>query len=204
MILLIDNYDSFTFNLCPLPGRVGAEVEVRRNDALSVADALAMQPQAIVLSPGPCDPDRAGICLDLVRQPPARCRCSGSVSAIRRSARRSAARSSARRSRCTARSSAIHHDATDIFAGLPNPLQGDALPSLIVESREPARSLASTAGPRTAWSWASPIASRRCTACSSIPKASPRPHGHSLLRTSSTSRRRPLSPHDANSISNLS
>ena len=68
MFLLIDNYDSFTYNLWHYLGELGAEVVVRRNDALSVAEALAMRPQGIVLSPGPSDPDRAGICLDLVRR----------------------------------------------------------------------------------------------------------------------------------------
>jgi anthranilate synthase component 2 len=67
MILLIDNYDSFTYNLVHALGELGARVEVRRNDALDVAAALALRPEAIVLSPGPCDPDRAGICLPLAR-----------------------------------------------------------------------------------------------------------------------------------------
>jgi anthranilate synthase component 2 len=67
MLLLIDNYDSFTWNLAHYLSELGAEVVVRRNDALSAAEALAMGPEAIVLSPGPCDPDRAGICLDLIR-----------------------------------------------------------------------------------------------------------------------------------------
>ncbi|MDJ0607489.1 MAG: aminodeoxychorismate/anthranilate synthase component II [Kiloniellales bacterium] len=66
MFLLIDNYDSFTYNLFHFLGELGAEVTVKRNDALGVAEALAMEPQGIVLSPGPCDPDQAGICLDLV------------------------------------------------------------------------------------------------------------------------------------------
>src|SRR6202789_1927943 len=66
MILLIDNYDSFTFNLYHFLGDVGAQCDVWRNDKLSVADAIAMQPEAIVLSPGPCTPNEAGICLDLI------------------------------------------------------------------------------------------------------------------------------------------
>ncbi|MCH8154268.1 MAG: aminodeoxychorismate/anthranilate synthase component II, partial [Proteobacteria bacterium] len=66
MFLLIDNYDSFTYNLYHFLGELGATIEVRRNDALSVDQALALRPQGIVMSPGPCDPDRAGICLDLV------------------------------------------------------------------------------------------------------------------------------------------
>ena len=66
MFLLIDNYDSFTYNLFHFLGELGATLEVRRNDALSVDQALALRPLGIVMSPGPCDPDRAGICLDLV------------------------------------------------------------------------------------------------------------------------------------------
>ncbi len=66
MLLLIDNYDSFTYNLFHYLGELGAEVVVRRNDALTAAEALAMRPEGIVLSPGPCDPDKAGICLDLI------------------------------------------------------------------------------------------------------------------------------------------
>ncbi|MGB3247499.1 MAG: aminodeoxychorismate/anthranilate synthase component II [Sulfitobacter sp.] len=65
MLLLIDNYDSFTYNLVHYLGGLGADVVVHRNDRLSVADALAMNPAGILLSPGPCDPDQAGICLDL-------------------------------------------------------------------------------------------------------------------------------------------
>ncbi len=65
MLLLIDNYDSFTFNLVHYLGELGAEVRVERNDALDVQAAMALHPAGIILSPGPCDPDRAGICLAL-------------------------------------------------------------------------------------------------------------------------------------------
>ncbi len=66
MLLLIDNYDSFTYNLVHYLGELGADVVVKRNDALDVQDAIALQPEAILLSPGPCDPDQAGICLALI------------------------------------------------------------------------------------------------------------------------------------------
>ncbi len=66
-VTLIDNYDSFTFNLVHYLGELGAEVSVRRNDEITVAEALADRPDAIVLSPGPCTPNQAGVCLDLVR-----------------------------------------------------------------------------------------------------------------------------------------
>jgi len=68
VLLLIDNYDSFTYNLFHYLGELGAEVRVQRNDGISVRDALSMGAEAIVLSPGPCYPDQAGICLDLIRE----------------------------------------------------------------------------------------------------------------------------------------
>jgi anthranilate synthase component II len=66
LLLLIDNYDSFTYNLFHYLGQLGAEVVVKRNDEITAAEALAMKPDAVVLSPGPCTPNEAGICLDLI------------------------------------------------------------------------------------------------------------------------------------------
>jgi anthranilate synthase component 2 len=68
MIVLVDNYDSFTFNLVHYLGELGADVVVHRNDKIAVSDVLAAEPEAIVLSPGPCTPNEAGICLDLIAQ----------------------------------------------------------------------------------------------------------------------------------------
>jgi anthranilate synthase component 2 len=68
MIVLIDNYDSFTFNLVHYLGGLGADVVVFRNDKISAADVIASQPEAIVLSPGPCTPNEAGICLELIEK----------------------------------------------------------------------------------------------------------------------------------------
>src|SRR5882672_12574241 len=68
MIVLIDNYDSFTFNLVHYLGTLGANVVVHRNDKISTAAVMALAPEAIVLSPGPCTPNEAGICLDLIKQ----------------------------------------------------------------------------------------------------------------------------------------
>ena len=70
MILVIDNYDSFTYNLVHYLNELGAETRVRRNDALTATEAIAMRPEAVVLSPGPCTPDEAGICLELIRMAP--------------------------------------------------------------------------------------------------------------------------------------
>src|SRR5215813_1658906 len=68
MLVLIDNYDSFTFNLVHYLGGLGADVAVHRNDKVTVKDVLASGPDAIVLSPGPCTPNEAGICLDLIER----------------------------------------------------------------------------------------------------------------------------------------
>lgn len=68
MLVIIDNYDSFTYNLVHFLGELGAPSHVLRNDQASSEEVLALKPQAIVLSPGPCDPDRAGICIDLVKK----------------------------------------------------------------------------------------------------------------------------------------
>ncbi|RED53278.1 anthranilate synthase component II [Aestuariispira insulae] len=66
MFVLIDNYDSFTYNLVHYLGELGADTQVHRNDKITVAEILALKPEGVVLSPGPCDPDRAGICLEMV------------------------------------------------------------------------------------------------------------------------------------------
>ena len=66
MLALIDNYDSFTYNLVHFLGELGAETRVFRNDAITPAEVLALAPEGIVLSPGPCDPDKGGICLELI------------------------------------------------------------------------------------------------------------------------------------------
>src|SRR6202167_6527538 len=67
MVFVLDNYDSFTYNLVQYLGELGAEVEVRRNDRVTVADVEAMQPERIVVSPGPCTPQDAGISVELIR-----------------------------------------------------------------------------------------------------------------------------------------
>lgn len=88
MILLIDNYDSFTWNLYQYFCELGAEVLVRRNDALTLEEIAALAPEKIVISPGPCTPDEAGISSRLSATMPEKRRCWASVLGIRRSPRR--------------------------------------------------------------------------------------------------------------------
>jgi anthranilate synthase component 2 len=133
MILLIDNYDSFTFNLVHFLGDLGVACEVRRNDQLTVAEALALRPEAIVLSPGPCTPNEAGICLDLVTaaamaQLPLLGVCLGHQ-AIGQAFGGEVLRAPVP---MHGKVSAIHHDGTDVFAGLPNPFRATRYHSLAV------------------------------------------------------------------------
>lgn len=134
MILLIDNYDSFTYNLVHYLGELGARVAVHRNDALSVAQALALKPAAIVLSPGPCDPDQAGICLELTRAAakagiPLLGVCLGHQT-IGQAFGGKVVRASAI---VHGKMGEIRHFGTGVFAGLPTPLQGTRYHSLVVE-----------------------------------------------------------------------
>ena len=104
MLLLIDNYDSFVFNLARYFERLGQETVVLRNDVANVERVRAMQPAAIVLSPGPCTPTEAGCSLEIVRElHDGRFRFSASVLGIRRSPRHLAGESCERASQCTAR-----------------------------------------------------------------------------------------------------
>jgi len=132
MFLLIDNYDSFTYNLWHYLGELGAEVVVKRNDALSVAAALAMRPQGIVISPGPSDPDRAGICLDLVRESgnlPTLGVCLGHQ-VIGQVFGGHVVRAP---QPMHGKLSAIRHGGSGVFAGLPNPFEATRYHSLIVD-----------------------------------------------------------------------
>ena len=133
MILLIDNYDSFTFNLVHLLGEAGARCEVRRNDALSVEQALGMGPEAIVLSPGPCTPSEAGICLELITAAAGRVPVLGVClghQAIGQAYGGVVQRAPAPMHGKVGR---VEHGGTDLFAGLPSPFAAARYHSLIVE-----------------------------------------------------------------------
>jgi len=133
MILLIDNYDSFTFNLVHFLGDLGVRCTVRRNDAISVADALALAPEAIVLSPGPCTPDAAGVCLDLITAAAGRVPILG-VCLGHQAIGQVFGGQVVRADRpMHGKLSAIRHDGTDVFTGLPSPFQATRYHSLVVE-----------------------------------------------------------------------
>jgi len=134
MLLLIDNYDSFTYNLVHYLGELGAEATVRRNDALDVQQAMAREPQAILLSPGPCDPSQAGICLALTQAAaetatPLMGVCLGHQ-AIGQAFGGKVVQA---HDIVHGKMGAIHHDATGVFAGLPSPFDATRYHSLVVE-----------------------------------------------------------------------
>ena len=132
MILLIDNYDSFTFNLVHFLGDLGAECDGRRNDTLSVGQALALAPEAIVLSPGPCTPNEAGICLDLIRAAAGRVPVLGVClghQAIGQAFGGTVIRAPAP---VHGKTSPIAHAGSGIFAGIPDGFAATRYHSLIV------------------------------------------------------------------------
>ncbi len=138
MILVIDNYDSFVFNLARYVRELGDRVHVVRNDALSVEDALALAPSGIIISPGPCGPAQAGISTDLARAAIAhaipvlgvclghQCLVAACGGTIGRSGRP-----------VHGQASAITHDGTGVFAGLPSPMQVGRYHSLIATGALP-------------------------------------------------------------------
>jgi len=132
MILVIDNYDSFTYNLVHYLNELGAETLVRRNDALSVQDAVGLKPEAVLLSPGPCAPDQAGICLPLLRGAPEDLPILGVClghQAIGQAYGGDVVRA---KSIMHGKTSQIHHSGKGIFAGLPNPFTATRYHSLAV------------------------------------------------------------------------
>jgi anthranilate synthase/aminodeoxychorismate synthase-like glutamine amidotransferase len=145
MILLIDNYDSFTFNLVQFLGDLGAVCEVWRNDALTPAAVLARQPEAIVLSPGPCTPMEAGICLDLIAAAAGRVPILGVC--LGHQAIGQAFGGTVMRAPLPmhGKISPISHAGSDIFAGLPTPFNATRYHSLIVERETLPEALVPTA-----------------------------------------------------------
>lgn len=133
MYLLIDNYDSFTYNLVHFLGELGAECDVWRNDKITVEDAIAAKPKGIILSPGPCDPPKAGICVDLVKAAadasiPLLGVCLGHQS-IGYAYGAEITRGPVP---MHGKVSEIEHDAIGLFDGLPSPLKTTRYHSLVV------------------------------------------------------------------------
>jgi anthranilate synthase/aminodeoxychorismate synthase-like glutamine amidotransferase len=145
MLLVLDNYDSFTYNLVQYLGEFGLDVEVRRNDAITVEDIGSLAPEAIVISPGPCTPAEAGISVPLVRRwgatLPILGVCLGHQAIVEAYGGRVV-----RAGRVMhGKTSQILHDTSDLFSGLPSPLEVMRYHSLIAEPATMPPSLVVTA-----------------------------------------------------------
>ncbi len=133
MLLIIDNYDSFTFNLVHYVQQLGAEVKVVRNDALSVEEALALKPSGILLSPGPCDPDKAGICLELIETAPEDMPIMGVCLGHQAIGQIFGGTVVEARSIMHGKTSLMHHEGKGVFKGLPTPFTATRYHSLSVD-----------------------------------------------------------------------
>jgi anthranilate synthase component 2 len=133
MLLLIDNYDSFTYNLFHYLGELGEEVVVKRNDQITVQDALAMAPQSIVLSPGPCDPDRAGICLALINAAAGRVPILGVCLGHQAIGQAYGGRVVRAPQPMHGKLSSIHHTGKSVFRGLEDGFPATRYHSLVIE-----------------------------------------------------------------------
>lgn len=133
MFVLIDNYDSFTYNLWHYLGELGAEMRVLRNDACSADEVMAMKPEGIVISPGPCDPDRAGICLELIGRCAGRLPLLGVCLGHQAIGQVFGGRVIRAPHPVHGKTCQIHHNGTGLFADLPTPFLATRYHSLIVE-----------------------------------------------------------------------
>lgn len=132
-LVLIDNYDSFTWNLWHYLAELGTEAKVVRNDAATVRDVLSWQPKGIVLSPGPCDPDKAGICLELIEKAAGKVPVMGVCLGHQAIGQIFGGRIIRAPKPIHGKVSPIHHNGRGLFAGLPDPFRATRYHSLLVE-----------------------------------------------------------------------
>ncbi len=133
MLLMLDNYDSFTFNLVQYLQELGEEVRVERNDALDVAAVAALAPSRIVISPGPCTPNEAGISLALIEQLSDRIPIFGVCLGHQAIGQAFGGRVVRAKTIMHGKTSLIHHEGKGVFAGLPSPFEATRYHSLVVE-----------------------------------------------------------------------
>ncbi len=147
MLLLIDNYDSFTFNLFHFLGELGAEVIVKRNDEISVGDVLALKPAGVVLSPGPCTPNEAGICVELIRRANGQLPILGVCLGHQAIGQAYGARIIRAPAPMHGKLSRIHHSGRSVFRGLNNNFEATRYHSLTIapDSVPPSLQITATA-----------------------------------------------------------
>ena len=133
MILVVDNYDSFTYNLVHYLAQLGAQTHVIRNDDLTVEEALALKPEAILLSPGPCDPDQAGICLPILKTAPESMPIFGVCLGHQSIGQAFGGNVVRAKSLMHGKTSLIHHEGGGVFKDLPRPFTATRYHSLAVK-----------------------------------------------------------------------
>jgi len=183
MLLLIDNYDSFTYNLVHYLGELGADVVVRRNDALDVQAAMALRPAAIVLSPGPCDPDQAGICLALSM---AAAEADIPLLGVCLGHQTIGQAFGGKVVRCHeivhGKMGAMHHGGLGVFQGLPSPFLATRYHSLVVERQSLPAALEVTAWLADGTIMGLRHRTKRIEGVQFHPESIASEHGHLLLR----------------------
>ena len=148
MLLLIDNYDSFAYNLVHLLAGLGLETRVARNDAMDAAEIVALAPRAVILSPGPKDPDHAGVCLELVRESRGRIPVFGVCLGCQVVAQAFGARIVRAPAPVHGKVDSIHHDGEGIFAGVEDGFTATRYHSLMVAPDSLPAALVATARSR--------------------------------------------------------
>src|SRR5205823_1297010 len=135
MVFVLDNYDSFTYNLVQYLGELGAEVVVRRNDEVTVAEIDAMHPERIVVSPGPCTPQEAGISIELIRHFAGKVPVLGVCLGHQAIGAAFGGKVVRAPNLMHGKTSQVQHDGRTIFGGLPSPMTATRYHSLIVEEK---------------------------------------------------------------------
>lgn len=133
MLLMIDNYDSFTYNLVQYLGELGADVRVFRNDQITLQDIESLQPEKIVISPGPCTPNEAGVSIDTIKQFAGRIPILGVCLGHQSIGQAFGGHIGHARAIMHGKTSMISHNDTGVFRGLPNPLEATRYHSLVIE-----------------------------------------------------------------------
>ena len=133
MILVIDNYDSFTYNLVHYLNELGAETRVYRNDAITTEQALALKPQAVLLSPGPCTPDEAGVCLDLLTRAPRDLPILGVCLGHQAMGQAEGGKVIRAKTLMHGKTDSIHHNSAGVFKDIPSPFTATRYHSLAID-----------------------------------------------------------------------
>ncbi|MEW6183676.1 MAG: aminodeoxychorismate/anthranilate synthase component II [Bacillota bacterium] len=141
MVLMVDNYDSFTYNLVQYLAEIGAEVEVFRNDAVTTGEIESLNPSHIVLSPGPCTPNEAGICLDVIGRFTGRIPILGVCLGHQAIGQAFGGRVVRAERLMHGKTSPVHHDGRSVFRGIPSPFTATRYHSLIVSPEDLPESL---------------------------------------------------------------